>query len=527
MNGPSTHRREDAGELAGRLAAIMESSDDAIICATLNGTITSCNASASRMYGYPAGELAGHDLRDLYRPDRAGELGPSLDLLRRGQRIHRHQTKHVRKDGAILEVSVSASPVRNAGGAVAGVALVERDVTSHNRTEAALAALGARMTDSERMETVGQLTGGLAHDFNNLLGAIVGYVELAAGATADRPAVRADLEQIQAAAERASRLTRQLLIFSLRETGRPGMLDLGDVVAGIRELVTASVGSRVELRFALAAMKLPTVADRGDLEQVLLNLAVNARDATPPGGVVTISTGAADLSSAGAGRPADVPPGRYVELAVGDTGTGMTADVAARIFEPLFTTKAAAHGTGLGLSTVYQAVTRAGGAISVDTGEGAGATFHVYLPAADLPAAGPPPDGVRHLETVLVVDDEPAMLRSTVRILRNNGYYTLEAETGNDALSLASSHDFQLLLTDSVMPRMSGAELATLVRELKPGVPVVRMSGYQAQALGQSRAADEASILLEKPFTADVLLKTVRVALDSRHHDAAGKGANR
>ena len=227
MGEPSLNRHGDAGEPAGRLAAIVESSDDAIICATLSGAITAWNAGAARMYGYTADEMTGRIVSDLYPAERAGELAPSLARLRRGQRIHHHQTKHVRKDGSLLDVSFSASPVRNTAGAVTGAAIVNRDLTRLNRVEAALGTLAARLRHGERMETVGQLTGGLAHDFNNLLGAILGYAELAAGATADRPAVRADLEQIQAAADRASRLTRELLIFSLRDTGaardaRPG-----------------------------------------------------------------------------------------------------------------------------------------------------------------------------------------------------------------------------------------------------------------------------------------------------------------
>lgn len=217
----------DAGEPAGRLAAIVESSDDAIICASLDGAITAWNSGAARMYGYTADEMTGRTMGDLYPAERAGELAPSLARLRRGQRIRHHQITHVRKDGSLLDVSFSAAPVRNTGGAVTGAVIVNRDVTRLNRAEDDLGTLADRMRHSQRMETVGQLTGGLAHDFNNLLGAIMGYAELAAGATADRPAVRADLEQIQAAADRASRLTRELLIFSLRDTGllghaRPG-----------------------------------------------------------------------------------------------------------------------------------------------------------------------------------------------------------------------------------------------------------------------------------------------------------------
>ena len=341
----------------------------------------------------------------------------------------------------------------------------------------------------------------------------MGYAGLVAVATADRPAVRADLEQIQAAVERASQLTRELLIFSMRRAGRPATVDVNDVIDGIRELTAASIGSRVKQRFELAAAPLLTVADRGELEQVLLNLAVNARDATPAGGTVKITTGLTDLGDGYPPGPGDARPGRYVELAVTDTGAGMTADVAARIFEPLFTTKPVGRGAGLGLSTVRELVTKAGGTVKVDSAQGAGTTIHVYLPAADVPAPHPGPPGRGAPKTILVVDDEPAVLRSTVRILRNNGYYTLEAESGEEALSLASSHDFQLLLTNSVMPRISGAELAGLVRELKPGTPILHMSGFSLEGLRQEQTADTKFTLLEKPFTAEKLLEAVRAAL--------------
>lgn len=502
----------DARELGELLAAIVESSDDAIIGVTLDGVITTWNPGAARMIGYTAAEMTGHGVAGLFPPERAYELAPILGRLRHGQRIDHYQSERVRKDGAIIDVSFSAVPVTNADGAVTGAVTVTRDMTGRNRAEAALATLTARLRHSERMETVGQLASGLAHDFNNLFGAIVGYAELVAVATTDRPAVRADLEEIQAAVERASQLTRELLIFSLRPSGRPATVDLNDVIAGVRELITASIGSRVEQRFELAAVPLLTVADRGELEQVLLNLAVNARDATPPGGTVTITTGLADLGNGHRGTRSDMRPGRYVELAVKDTGAGMTADMAARIFEPLFSSKPVGQGTGLGLSTVHELITQAGGTIKVDSAQGAGTTIHVYLPGADVPAPRPgPPDSGRP-NTILVVDDEPAMLRSTVRILRNNGYYTLEAESGEEALSLASCHDFQLLLTDSVMPRISGAELTGLISKLKPGVPVLHMSGFSLEGLRQETAGAKFA-LLEKPFTAETLMEAVRAAL--------------
>ena len=512
MDAANTRLDSRAGELSERLTAVVESSDDPIVEVTLDGVITSWNAGAARTYGYTAADMTGCAWSGLFPPGRAGELAPILDRLRRGLRIDHYPATQVRRDGAVIDMSISASPIRNADGVVVAAATVARDVTRRNRAEAAHEAMLARLQRSARMETVGQLTTGVAHDFNNLLGAIVNFAGLVAEATADRPATRADAEQIQMAAVRAW-LTRELLVFSLRQTGRPALTDLNEVIAGVRELAAASLGSRVELRFALAAELPPTVADRGELEQVLLNLVANARDATPAGGRVTISTGVADLGDAGGAG--DVRPGRYVELAVSDTGTGMSADVVAQISGPA--TGAPGHGTGLGMSTVSEVITQAGGRISVASAEGTGTTVHVYLPAtgAPVPAPGIRPDGHEHAATILVVDDEPAMLRSTLRVLRNNGYYTLEAETGEEALSLASCHDFQLLLTDSVMPRMSGAELAELIHEVKPGVPVLHMSGYNAGALSQQPATGAKITLLEKPFTAETLLETVRAALDA------------
>jgi len=505
----------DAKELRGHLDAIVESSHDAIIGITLDGVITSWNPGAARMLGYTAGEMTGYSVAGLFPPEHAFELAPIVGRLRHGERIDHYPGRRARKDGVVIDVSFSAAPVKNADGAVTGAVTVTRDMTGRNRAEATLAALTARLRQGERMETVGRLTGELAHDFNNLLGAIVGYAGLVLEATTDRPAVRADLEQIQAAAERASQLTRELLIFSQRQAGRQAAVDLNDVIDGVRELTAASIGSRVKQRFELAAVPLPTVADRAELEQVLLNLAVNARDATPAGGAVTIRTGRADFGAGDPDSPSDPRPGRYVELAVSDTGVGMAADVAARIFEPLFTTKPVGRGEGLGLATVHELITQTGGAVKVDSAPGAGTTIHVYLPAADVPAPRQAPSGSGRPTTILVVDDEPAILRSTVRILRNNGYYTLEAETGEEALSLVSCHDFQLLLTDSVMPRISGAELSELVRKLKPGVPALHMSGYSAERLRDGQTARPEFALLQKPFTAETLLKAVRTALGS------------
>jgi CheY-like chemotaxis protein len=380
---------------------------------------------------------------------------------------------------------------------------------------------------AQRLETVGQLAGGIAHDFNNLLAAIIGYAGLAADAVSD-PAVRADVEQVLATAQRAAALTKELLVFSRREPTEPAELDLNAVIAGVQRMVAVTIGAHIEIRVAPAGA-LPAVRiDRGRMEQVLLNLAINARDAMPDGGSLTMATGVVDLAVGDARLHSGVDPGPFVELAVSDTGTGMSAQVAARIFEPFFTTKPVGQGTGLGLATVYGIVTGAGGCIGVDSAAGAGTTFHVYLPAAAAPAVPAVPAGreptaptgraagpAGHGEMVLVVDDERAVLEVTSRILRRHGYATLEATTWEEALSLASSGEPELLLTDSVMPGMSGQVLADRIREARPRVRVLRMSGYSSGSMSPRPGSPEAEAFLLKPFSTETLLAKVRAVLDS------------
>jgi PAS domain S-box-containing protein len=505
------------GESRSRLAAIVEASTDAIIGKTLAGIITSWNAGAVAMYGYAAEEMIGRDISVLFPPDRPGELAPILDQIRRGGRVDHYETKRVRKDGTVIDVSVSVSPVRDGSGAIVGAATVARDITERKWAEAERRAGEALLHQAERMETLGQLAGGIAGEFNNLLSAIMGYAALVAPATADNPAVQADLQQIQAAAGRAARLARELLVFSRREPGQPEKVDLNSVLVRIRGLLSASIGGHIELRL-ITAPGLPAVmADRGQIEQVLLNLAINARDAMPHGGALTVTTGLTDLSTVQGDEWPAARPGKYVELTVSDTGFGMDAETMRHVFEPFFTTRPQGQGTGLGLSTVYGIITKAGGGITIDSEEGKGTTFHIYLPAISIPApaapAGPPPAAPGHGETILVVDDEPAVLEIAARILRHNGYQTIEAGTHSEALSLLSSHDVQLLLTDSVMPGSSGQALAEAASEMKPGVRVLHMSGATFAGTKTDSAPGAEVPLIRKPFTALDLLKKVRTVL--------------
>ncbi len=505
---------------ASRWAAIVESSADAIIGWALDGVITSWNPGAERMYGYAAGEVVGRNISELILPGRAGELELILERLGRGQKIAPYDANAVGKDGSIIGVSVGISPIRDSAGVVAGVSSVARDMTERNAAEAERRALEQRLQQAERLETLGRLAGGVAHDFNNLLAVIMSYAGFVADETS-QPGVRADAGQILAAAQRAEALTRQLLIFSRREVTQPEALDVNLIVADLRSLLAASLGPRVELRVDPEPHLPAVVADRGQVGQVLLNLAVNARDAMPQGGTLTIGTSLAELGCGYARLHPGVRAGRYVQLTVSDTGTGMSAEVAARIFEPFFTTKPLGEGAGLGLSAVHGIVTQAGGSVTVDSREGTGAAFRLYFPATGAAAPAPAtsaaaaPGAPGREATILVVDDEPSVLEVTSRILRQDGYTTIEAGTCQEALSVASSQDFQLLLTDCRMPGMSGATLAEHVAELKPGVPVLYMSGYSAGMLSAERIRDGELAFVHKPFTAQALLAKVRATLST------------
>jgi PAS domain S-box-containing protein len=512
------HAAAERSELVSRLAAIVESSDDAIIGKTLDGIVTSWNPGAERMYGYTAQEMVGRSVATIFPPDRVGELGPILDQLRRGEVVDHFETSRVRKDGTVIDVSVSVSPIRDATGAVVGASTVARDITERNRIAAERSGMELRLRQAERLETVGLLAAGIAHDFNNLLGAILGYAALVAAATAGDPEIRADAEKIQALARRAGRVTRELLIFSQRELTQPEPVDLDAIVRDVRELLSVSIGSGIELRLELPGNVPAVMADRGQVEQVLLNLAFNARDAMPGGGILTMGTSLVELGGDDDALNPDASPGRYVKLSVSDTGTGMTAAVAARVLEPFFTTKPEGLGTGLGLSTVQNIVSRAGGSLRVDPGEGTGSGFRIYFPAMGGPAVPSAPENDEPAargngEKILVVDDEPAVREVVSRILRRNGYTTLEAGTGQQALTLASSHEIQLLLTDSVMPGMSGAGLAKLLVGLKPGLPVLHMSGFNAGVLSPERVSSGELAFIQKPFTAEALLAKVRGTL--------------
>jgi signal transduction histidine kinase len=397
-------------------------------------------------------------------------------------------------------------------------ALEEHAAREQLQAQAERERLENRLHQSRRLESLGLLAGGVAHDFNNLLSIILHCASFAVEATADNEPVQADMAQIIKAAEQAAQLTRQLLIFGRRDQVQLQALDLNVVVGDVQSLLARSIGEHVKL-VVHPAPSLPSVhADRSQIEAVLVNLAVNARDAMPGGGMLTIELGVTQLEHEDASLIPPLSPGSYVTLSVSDTGVGMSPDVVARIFEPFFTTKPQGQGTGLGLATVHGIVTATGGGLSVQSEVGTGTTLRAFFPAAEeLASAGTAtavtPDGAGQGETILVVEDEPAVLRVVMRILQRNNYSVLAAATGTEALPLAAEHEFDLLLTDAVMPGISGFELARRVRQGRPQVSVLFMSGYSPDLAGPGHALPADTALVQKPFTERALLEAVRNAI--------------
>jgi two-component system cell cycle sensor histidine kinase/response regulator CckA len=479
--------------------------------------ILAVNEAAITRYGYPEPEFLSLTIRDLRPPEDAARLDEEL-RHRPAAGVVRTGIRHRTKDGRVLEVDIVARPIEFAGRRARLV--LARDVTAQRQLE-------EQLRQSQKMEAVGQLAGGIAHDFNNLLTAILGSTQLLLHATPPHDPRREDLEEIRHAGTRAADLTRQLLAFSRRQVLAPKVLEPNAVVAHMDRMLRRLLGEDIELVTSLDAGAGAVSADPGQLEQVLLNLAVNARDAMPTGGRLTIATARVTLTEElAAPRPAHrLPPGDYACLAVSDTGAGMDQGTQAHLFEPFFTTKAVGKGTGLGLATVYGIVKQSGGYIWVYSEPGHGTTVKVYLPrvaaAADATAivAGPaaePPQVRGGQETVLLVEDATPVRSLARKSLEARGYRVLDAADGAAALAVASAHGgaIDLLVTDVVMPGMSGRELAERLAPGRPRMKVLYTSGYTDDAMVRQGVLTAGVAFLQKPFVPDVLARKVREVLD-------------
>ena len=428
---------------------------------------------------------------------------------------HEFEYRMIAKDGRVVWLRDLAT-VEAAGGAPVRLRGVMFDITAKKHLE-------AQLLQSQKIESMGRLAGGVAHDFNNLLTAIMGYADLTAATLPSMSRARDSLQEIKEAALRGRDLTRQLLAFARRQVTRPRVLDLQELVQGTSKLLRRLIGEDVELVLPPSPTPTLVAADAAQIEQVLVNLALNARDAMPNGGQLTITTSAVTLDKAIEGRSGELAPGSYVRLTVRDTGVGISPEARAHLFEPFFTTKGTRNGTGLGLATCYGIVTQSGGHIELESEGGRGTTVTILLPLATGVTDEVAPnrevaEPSRGRETVLLVEDEPAVRTLSARILRLRGYTVLEAQHGEDALRVASTHrggSIDLLLTDLVMPQMGGEALAERFREAHPTARVLFMSGYADSETFRTRALGKEVAFLEKPFSPTALARKVREVLDA------------
>ncbi|MBI5394017.1 MAG: PAS domain S-box protein [Verrucomicrobia bacterium] len=499
-----------------RLSTAMEQANDAIIITDREGTILYVNPAFEKLTGYTRQEALGQNPRIIKSGKHDKVFYERMwQVLRKGD-VWSGRFTNKKKDGALYEEEATISPVRDASGKIVNYVSVGRDITRE-------AQLEAQLRQSQKMEVVGRLAGGIAHDFNNLLTPIVGYAEMALGRLEPGDRSREYITEVKQAGERAAELTRQLLAFSRKQTMVPRVLDLNAVATNLRKMLRRMIEEHVELTITPAPDLGRVLADPGQIEQVIVNLSVNARDAMPKGGRLVIETANADLDEIYAAIHPDVKPGRYVMLAVSDTGTGMSDEVKAHLFEPFFTTKEQGKGTGLGLSTVYGIVTQSGGHLAVESELGRGTTFKIYLPRTeDSPDENAATNGdgamPRGSETILLVEDDNRVRGVTRIMLEESGYKVVEASSGIEAVARAKERDgeIHLLLTDTVMPGLNGPQTAKEIKTLRPQIKVIYMSGYTDTSLLPRDASKHGAAFLQKPFSQSQLARKVRGVLDRK-----------
>ncbi|HTZ99453.1 MAG TPA: PAS domain S-box protein [Candidatus Aquilonibacter sp.] len=488
---------------------------DLIAVVDSNGKRIYNSPSYQRILGYSPEELESTSSFEQIHPDDRQTVIDAAAEARRsglGRRIE-YRMRH--KNGSWVYLESTASAVRNSRGEVESLVIVNRDISDRRRLE-------EQLRQSQKMDAIGRLSGGVAHDFNNLLGVIIGYAEIVQEHTAESDPMRAPVDLIIKAGNRASSLTKQLLAFSRQQVMEPKILILNTIVADTEKMLRRLIREDIQLVTSLDPDLGKVRADQSQVEQVIMNLIVNARDAMPEGGRITIQTSNFEIDDQFARRYAyPVLPGPYVLLTVSDNGVGMDTATQQRIFEPFFTTKEKGKGTGLGLSLVYGVVKQSGGYIDVLSAVGKGTTFNIYLPragqhAAETKTLSPDrPDELRGTETILLAEDEENLRSLTRHLLEMYGYRVLEASDGSQALQLSqqTTAHIHLLLTDVVMPGMSGRVLADQLKQHRPDVRVVFMSGYTGQRVGEKEVLEPGSLFLQKPFTREGLARKVREAL--------------
>jgi two-component system cell cycle sensor histidine kinase/response regulator CckA len=512
----------DLHESEERFRATFEQAAVGISHVGTDGRFLRVNRRLCEKLGYTREELLARTFQEITHP---ADLEADLENVRRmlaGEiPAYSMEKRYIRKDGTVAWIALTVSLARDAEGRPKYFISVIEDIEPRRRAEEQETRLRNQLEQAQKMESVGQLAGGIAHDFNNLLTVILGFCELILGD--ENTSHRSELEEIKRAGERAAALTRQLLAFSRKQVFQLELLDLNAVVVNMETMLRRLIGEDVRLTSTLSSETGRVKADRSQIEQVLLNLVVNARDAMPGGGVLRIETSNVDVDEALAAAHAPCAPGRFVVLTVSDTGCGMDSGTRRRVFEPFFTTKPKGKGTGLGLATVYGIVKQSGGFVSFSSEPRKGTSFRVYLPRTDEPAAmkslsgAYPAAQARGTETILMIEDDDGVRRLGCHVLESLGYTVLCAESGGQALDLVRDHKgkIDLVLTDVVMPEMSGREVERRLAEAGHAARVLFMSGYADDAILRHGVLETGVAFLQKPFTPDVLGRKVREVLDT------------
>jgi PAS domain S-box-containing protein len=482
-----------------------------------DGRFLEANEAFERMLGYPRAEVIGRTSIEIGLWVTPEDRAQVVAQVKAHGLVRQLETRHRKKSGEVIAVLLSMSPILLEGQAC--LITITADITERKRAEEERQRLQEQLTQAQKMESVGRLAGGVAHDFNNMLQVILGNADLALQELPPESPARECVEEIEKSARRSADLTRQLLAFARKQTIAPKVLDLNDIVSGMLKMIQRLIGEDINLSWNPGACLWPVKLDPSQIDQVLANLCVNARDAIGNVGVVTLETANVTLDEAYAQGHPECLPGDYVMLAVSDTGKGMDAETKAHLFEPFFTTKEIGKGTGLGLATVFGIVKQNQGLISVYSEPGQGTSFKIFLPRAEAEAPADVPavreGDLRGAETVLLVEDEGQVLSLAQRILQQHGYTVLAARTPEAALKLAEQHAgrIQLLLTDVVMPGMNGHELQKRLMALQPGLRCLFMSGYTAAVIAHHGVLDEGVQFLQKPFSALSLAERVREVL--------------
>jgi PAS domain S-box-containing protein len=495
-----------------RYRRIIETTNEGVWILDTAGKTTFCNPRLASMLGSEQKAMVGASIFDFVRDEATVKALQHHEARAAGQ----SEIRLDRKDGNFTWALLDTTPIVDSSGQYEGALVMAMDVSQRKRLE-------EQLRQAQKMEAVGSLAGGIAHDFNNLLSVILSGTSLILEGLKPGDPIIGELEEVRKAGERAGALTRQLLAFSRQQLLEPRTLDLNQIVLGLEKMLRRLMGEDIDLSLLLSHMLGKMQADPGQIEQIIMNLVVNARDAMPQGGKVTIESGNCQLTPAYTALHLGVTPGDYVMLAVTDTGIGMDAETRSRIFEPFFTTKEKGRGTGLGLSTVFGIVQQSGGHIWVYSEPGKGTTFKVYFPRkdgpVDKPATMPPsPLTLRGVETILLVEDEDQVRAISRTILRRYGYNVLEAQNGGEAFLICERYTakIHLLVTDVVMPRMSGRQLAERLAPMRPDMRVLFVSGYTENSVVHHGVLDAGIAFLQKPITPDALLRKVREVIDWR-----------